>query len=115
VLNFTELRTAKANKLWRLCMQLVLRLRFGSVRDAEVHDRHGRSYFDSGRREAVYDASMRGIAEDITFKQALMETPRVQAAIGTQALGARSTPPSMWGSRRKSLRASSPMRAHPAG
>jgi adenylosuccinate lyase len=38
--------------------------------------------------EAVYDASMRGIAEGITFEQALMESPRVQDAIGTQALKA---------------------------
>jgi adenylosuccinate lyase len=39
-------------------------------------------------REVVYDAAMRGIAEGITFEQALMESPRVQAAIGTQALKA---------------------------
>jgi len=38
--------------------------------------------------EVVYGASMRGIAEGITFEQALMESPRVQAAIGTQALEA---------------------------
>src|SRR6266853_3862426 len=38
--------------------------------------------------EVVYDASMRGIAEGITFEQALMESPRVQAAIGAQVLKA---------------------------
>jgi adenylosuccinate lyase len=38
--------------------------------------------------EAVYEASMRGIAEGITFEQALMESPQVQEAIGTQALKA---------------------------
>ena len=58
------------------------------MRDAEVHDRRGRTYLDSGHHEVVYDASMRGIAEGITFEQALMESPRLQAAIGTQALKA---------------------------
>jgi adenylosuccinate lyase len=36
--------------------------------------------------EAVYEASMRGLTEGITFEQALMESPQVQGAIGTQAL-----------------------------
>ena len=58
------------------------------MRDAEVHDRRGRTYLDSGHHEVVYDASMRGIAEGITFEQALMESPRVQSAIGTQAFKA---------------------------
>jgi adenylosuccinate lyase len=35
--------------------------------------------------EAVYEASMRGLTEGITFEQALMESPQVQGAIGTQA------------------------------
>ncbi len=38
--------------------------------------------------EAVYAAAMRGIAEGITFEQALMESPQVQHALGTQALRA---------------------------
>jgi adenylosuccinate lyase len=38
--------------------------------------------------EAVYEASMRGLEERITFEQALMESPQVQSAIGTQALKA---------------------------
>jgi adenylosuccinate lyase len=38
--------------------------------------------------EAVYEASMRGLSEGITFEQALMESPQVQSAIGTQALKA---------------------------
>jgi adenylosuccinate lyase len=36
--------------------------------------------------EVVYDAAMRGIAQGLTFEQALMESPQVQHAIGTQAL-----------------------------
>jgi hypothetical protein len=46
------------------------------VRDAEVHDRRGGTYFNGGRHEAVYDAAMRGLAEGITFEQALMESPK---------------------------------------
>ena len=38
--------------------------------------------------EAVYEAAMRGLTEGITFEQALMESPQVQGAIGTQALHA---------------------------
>jgi adenylosuccinate lyase len=38
--------------------------------------------------EAVYAAAMRGIAEGITFEQALMESPKVRHAIGVQALKA---------------------------
>jgi adenylosuccinate lyase len=38
--------------------------------------------------EAVYEAAMRGIAEGITFEQALTESAPVQHAIGTQALRA---------------------------
>jgi adenylosuccinate lyase len=38
--------------------------------------------------EVVYDAAMRGLSEGITFEQALMESPRVQQAVGTQALKA---------------------------
>jgi adenylosuccinate lyase len=38
--------------------------------------------------EVVYEASMRGLTEGITFEQALMESPQVQGAIGTQALQA---------------------------
>jgi adenylosuccinate lyase len=38
--------------------------------------------------EAVYDAAMRGLEEGITFEQALMESPQVQKAIGSQALKA---------------------------
>jgi adenylosuccinate lyase len=38
--------------------------------------------------EAVYDAAMQGIAQGITFEQALMQSPQVQHAIGTQALQA---------------------------
>src|SRR6516165_4773505 len=38
--------------------------------------------------EAVYEASMRGLDEGITFERALMESPQVQSAIGTQALKA---------------------------
>jgi adenylosuccinate lyase len=36
--------------------------------------------------EAVYDASMRGFAQSMTFEQALMENPRVKAALGTDEL-----------------------------
>jgi hypothetical protein len=56
------------------------------VRDAKVYDRRGGTYFDSGRHEAVYDATMRGIAEGITFEQALMESLRVQHAVETAFL-----------------------------
>jgi adenylosuccinate lyase len=38
--------------------------------------------------EAVYEAAMRGLEEGITFEKALMESPQVQNAIGTQALKA---------------------------
>jgi adenylosuccinate lyase len=38
--------------------------------------------------EAVYEAAMRGIAQGITFERALMESPQVGQAIGTQALKA---------------------------
>jgi adenylosuccinate lyase len=38
--------------------------------------------------EAVYTAAMRGIAEGMTFEQALMQSPQVQQAIGTQTLRA---------------------------
>jgi adenylosuccinate lyase len=38
--------------------------------------------------EAVYDAAMRGLEKGITFEQALMDSPQVQHAIGTQALKA---------------------------
>jgi adenylosuccinate lyase len=38
--------------------------------------------------EAVYEASMRGLDEGITFEKALMESAQVQNAIGTQALKA---------------------------
>jgi hypothetical protein len=48
-------------------------------------DGRGGTCFDSGRHEAVHDAAKRGIAEGITFEQALMESPKVQHAIGTQA------------------------------
>ena len=54
----------------------------------EVHDRRGGTYFDSGRHEAVYDATMRGIAEGITFEQALTESLRVQHEVGTAFLPA---------------------------
>jgi adenylosuccinate lyase len=36
--------------------------------------------------EAVYDAAMRGFAQNLTFEQALMENPRVAAALGTEEL-----------------------------
>ena len=38
--------------------------------------------------EAVYEASMRGLTEGITFEQALMESPQVQGAIGRRRSGA---------------------------
>ena len=38
--------------------------------------------------EAVYTAAMRGITEGMTFEQALMQSPQVQQAIGTQTLRA---------------------------
>jgi adenylosuccinate lyase len=34
----------------------------------------------------VYDASMRGFAQNMTFEQALMENPRVKAALGSDEL-----------------------------
>jgi adenylosuccinate lyase len=36
--------------------------------------------------EAVYDASMHGFAQSMTFEQALMENPRVKAALGSDEL-----------------------------
>src|SRR5262249_18544434 len=38
--------------------------------------------------EAVYEAAMRGYAEDLTFEQALMAHPRVKAALGAAELAA---------------------------
>ena len=36
--------------------------------------------------EAVYDASMRGFAQSMTFEQALMENPQVKVALGSEDL-----------------------------
>jgi adenylosuccinate lyase len=36
--------------------------------------------------EAVYDAAMQGFAQNLTFQQALMENPQVEAALGTEEL-----------------------------
>jgi adenylosuccinate lyase len=47
--------------------------------------------------EAVYEAAMRGYAQNITFEQALMQHPAVEAALGAGELAALLDPTSYVG------------------